>query len=211
MLAMTGRVTMLGISRWTGPGGSYRTVQRLFYTALPWATLFWVFFRQHLYRPDDVYMLAGDEMVISKAGDQTYGLDRFFAGLVSRVVPGLAFFTLALISTQARRSFPVRLEQVVRSEAEKAASRAKTAAKRAPKPAEPRQRGRPKGSKNKATAEVVLSPELRRIQAMLEALLKRMAGLHRGDVPGLGWTLWQSPGLAHGAAVRSASDFQAAL
>ncbi|WP_071593299.1 transposase, partial [Kamptonema formosum] len=28
MLAMTGRVTMLGLSRWAGPGGSYRTVQR---------------------------------------------------------------------------------------------------------------------------------------------------------------------------------------
>jgi putative transposase len=26
MLAMTGRVTMLGISRWTGDGASYRTV-----------------------------------------------------------------------------------------------------------------------------------------------------------------------------------------
>ena len=25
LLAMTGRVTMLGISRWTGQGGSYRT------------------------------------------------------------------------------------------------------------------------------------------------------------------------------------------
>lgn len=30
MLAMTGRVTMLGISRWAGKGGSYRTIQRFF-------------------------------------------------------------------------------------------------------------------------------------------------------------------------------------
>ena len=30
MLAMTGRVTMLGISRWAGEGGSYRTIQRFF-------------------------------------------------------------------------------------------------------------------------------------------------------------------------------------
>jgi putative transposase len=177
ILAMTGRVTMLGISRWAGQGGSYRTVQRFFYTALPWATLFWAFFRQHLYRPADVYLLAGDEVVLSKAGEATYGLDRFFAGLLSRVVPGLAFFTLALISTQTRRSSPVCLEQVVRSEAEKTASRAKAAAKRAAKPAELRKRGRPKGSKNKASAEVVLSPELLRIQAMLEGQLKRMAGL----------------------------------
>ena len=176
ILAMTGRVTMLGISRWAGQGGSYRTVQRFFYTTLPWAMMFWVFFRQHLYRPNDIYILAGDEVVVSKVGDCTHGLDRFFAGLQSRVIPGLAFFTLALVSIQQRRSFPVRIEQVVRSEAEKAASQAKRAAKQAPKPVAPRPRGRPKGSKNKVVAEVVLSPELRRIKAMLEAQLKLIAG-----------------------------------
>ena len=56
MLAMTGRVTMLGISRWTEKGGSYRTVQRFFHTVIPWATLFWLFFHQHLYRSEDVYL-----------------------------------------------------------------------------------------------------------------------------------------------------------
>lgn len=30
MLAMSGRVTMLGISRWTGSGGSYRTMPLIF-------------------------------------------------------------------------------------------------------------------------------------------------------------------------------------
>ena len=39
MLAMTGRVTMLGISRWAGAGGSYRTIQRFFHTAIPWADI----------------------------------------------------------------------------------------------------------------------------------------------------------------------------
>ena len=90
MLAMTGRVTMLGISRWAGQGGSYRTVQRFFYTALPWAMLFWVFFRQHLHRPDAVYILAGDEVVVSKAGHHTHELDRFFAGVYGRVIPSTA-------------------------------------------------------------------------------------------------------------------------
>jgi putative transposase len=46
LLVMTGRITMLGLSRWAGKGGSYRTVQRFFSTVIPWATLFWVFFRQ---------------------------------------------------------------------------------------------------------------------------------------------------------------------
>ncbi len=39
MLAMTGRVTMLGISRWTEEGGSYRTIQRMFNTRINWAHL----------------------------------------------------------------------------------------------------------------------------------------------------------------------------
>jgi hypothetical protein len=167
---------MLGISRWAGRGGSYRTVQRLFASTLPWATLFWVFFRQHLQRPDDVYLLAGDEVVVRKAGARTHGLDRFFAGVYGRVIPGVAFFSLALISSHERRAFPVRIEQIVRSEAEKAASRAKAAAKRAPKAVAPRKAGRPKGSQNKTTADVSLSPELLRIQAMLRAQLKLMAG-----------------------------------
>src|SRR6266850_4201864 len=91
LLVMTGRVTMLGISRWAGPGGSYRTVQRFFSTVIPWAMLFWVFFRQHVYGPEDVYLLAGDEVVVTKAGKTTDGLDRFFSSLHGQPVPGLAF------------------------------------------------------------------------------------------------------------------------
>src|SRR4030095_9988096 len=132
LLVMTGRVTMLGISRWAGPGGSYRTVQRFFSQALPWAMLFWVFFRQQVYRPGEVYLLAGDEVVVTKAGKHTYGLDRFFASLYSKVMPGLSFFALSLVSVQERRSFPIRLEQIIRSDAEKAASRAKAEAKKQP-------------------------------------------------------------------------------
>jgi putative transposase len=38
LLAMTGRVTMLGLSRWAGKGGSYRTIQRFFDTVLAFPT-----------------------------------------------------------------------------------------------------------------------------------------------------------------------------
>jgi putative transposase len=48
MLAMTGRVTMLGISRWADDGGSYRTIQRFYTTAIPWAQVFWQLFRERL-------------------------------------------------------------------------------------------------------------------------------------------------------------------
>jgi hypothetical protein len=30
---------------------------------------------------DDIYLLAGDEVVVSKAGKRSFGLDRFFSSL----------------------------------------------------------------------------------------------------------------------------------
>jgi len=172
LLAITGRVTMLGISRWTGQGASYRTVQRFFSTVIPWANLLWLFFRTHLFDPDDRYLLAGDETIVTKSGKHTPGLDRFFASLYGKPVPGLAFFALSLISTKQRRSFPIALEQVVRSPEEQAAQKAKAA-----KPAIKRKPGRPKGSSTKATPAPELSPELTRIQSLILALLGRIGGV----------------------------------
>ena len=77
LLAMTGRVTMLGLSRWTERGGSYRTVQRWFNTTLGWRQVHWLLIRQHLLGEETEWVLAGDEVVVSKAGKKTHGLDRF--------------------------------------------------------------------------------------------------------------------------------------
>ena len=139
--------------------GQYRTVQRFFATVIPWATLLWVFFRHHVYRPGEGYLLVGDEVVATKAGKHTYGLDRFFASLYGKPVPGLACFTFSLVSTQQRRSFPIRVEQVGRSDAEKAASKAKAAAKQPKAPCDKRRPGRPKGSKNTPQADGPFTPE----------------------------------------------------
>lgn len=172
LLTMTGRVTMLGISRWSATGGSYRTVQRFFSTLIPWTALFWLFFHTHLFESDDVYLLAGDETVVTKSGKHTFGLDRFFASVYSKSVPGLAFFALSLVSTKQRRSFPLSVEQVVRSPEEKAASQAKAAT-----PTTKRKPGCPKGSSNTAKVPLELSPELTRIQKLILALLRRIGGV----------------------------------
>jgi hypothetical protein len=115
VLTMTGRVTMLGISRWADKGGSYRTVQRWFNKVLPWAQMSWLFFRTHLYRPGEVYLVVGDESVISKAGKKTFGLDRFFSSIANKPIPGVSFFTLALVSVSDGVSHPLLTEQVVKS------------------------------------------------------------------------------------------------
>ncbi len=172
MIAMSGRVTMLGISRWAGKGGSYRTVQRFFYTAMPWAMMFWQFFRQHLFNPEDVYLLAGDECIVPKSGKKTFGLDRFFSSLYGRPVPGLAFFALSLISTQERRSYPIQVEQMMRNQTVKAAPTAKAKGKKQhKKKADKRPVGRPKGSKNRDKTQVTLTPELQLIKTMVQKLL----------------------------------------
>lgn len=180
MLAMNGRVTMLGISRWTGKGGSYRTVQRFFYTVISWPVLFWVFFRHHCLDPTDTYLLAGDESVVTKSGKKTHGLDRFFSSLYGKPVRGLSFFVLSLISLKERRSYPIQVEQIIRTEDEKAAAQAKKISKKTSKSknkAKKGKPGRPKGSKNKGKTAVTLNSELLRIQAMIAKQLKLIGSI----------------------------------
>jgi len=188
MLVTTGRVTMLGLSRWTDKGGSYgcavrnhyRTIQRFYHTVLPWAEMMWALFVKWIWKPVDEYILAGDEVVASKAGKETYGLDRFFSSLEQRPIPGLSFFTFSLVNVRERQSYPVQTTQVVKSAEEKAASKAKAQAKKARKTAEKKKPGRPKGSKDRNKRGVVLNNgcavrnhnELLRIQKALRALLE---------------------------------------
>ena len=88
LLAMPGRVSMLNISRWTSEGGSYRTVQRFFNTVIPWGSVYWVFFRTYLLDRESTYILAGDETTVSKSGESTYGLSRFFSSVYGKTLPG---------------------------------------------------------------------------------------------------------------------------
>jgi hypothetical protein len=171
MLVISGRLTLLGLSRWTEKGGSYRTIQRLYHRVLPWTAIHWLFFRKRFLKPDDEYIIAGDEVVVSKAGTQTYGLDRFFSGVEQQVIPSLSFFTLALVNVRDAQSSPLQVTQTVKSVEEKAAGKAKAAAKKVRPTGEKKKPGRPKGSPNKAKQTVVLNPELVRIQTALRTLL----------------------------------------
>ena len=166
MIAMTGRVTMLGIARWTEKGGSYRTIQRFFNSSIVWAKVNWFFIQHHLLDPEDVVLIGGDESVATKSGQKTYGLGRFFSSLYGKPVPGLSFFSLSLISVKERTSYLVITEQVVKEEEKPDKKRAGNKVKKQAK-----KRGRPKGSQNKNRREVELTPYLLQIQKMLKSLL----------------------------------------
>jgi putative transposase len=172
MLAMSGRITMKGISRWAGKGGSYRTVQRFFYHPHNWPTMMWLFFHTHCFSSQETYAIAGDEVVTTKSGKKTYGVDWFFSSLANRPVKGLAFFALSLVGLNERQSFPLRIEQILKSEEDN-----KTRPKAKSKPKKKGKRGRPKGSKNKDKTQYVLSSELFRLKGMLSALLNTINGL----------------------------------
>ena len=78
ILTMTGRVTMLGISRWTDNGGSYRTIQRFFATELAWMELLVKFFETHIFDLCGEWILAGDATTVTKSGTETHGVGYFF-------------------------------------------------------------------------------------------------------------------------------------
>jgi len=123
-------------------------------------------------KQDDEYVIFGDEVVVSKAGKKTYGVDYFFSGLQQQVIPSLSLFVLSLANTKEERSYPMQVTQIVKTAEEKATSKAKAEAKKIKKPSEKRKPGRPKGSKNKEKQAPELNPELLRIQAALKSLLK---------------------------------------
>jgi len=166
MLISNGRITMLELSRWTEKGGSYRTIQRLYHTPLLWLQIQWIFFMSQLHKPNAEYIAAGDEVVFGKAGKETYGLGRFFAGLQNRVIPGLSFFVFSVINVKERQSYPIQAVQMIK-EKEQNKKKAKNKAVKIEK----RPVGRPKGSRNQKSAKPTLSPELLRIQPVLQAFL----------------------------------------
>ena len=166
MLAISGRVTMKGLSRWSGPGGSYRTIQRLFTTSMHWCQLNWLLIRHHLLEVTDVILMSGDHVVVTKSGKTTYGLDRFFSSLYGKAVPGLCFLSLSLLSVKRRTSYPVVTEQVEKP--------CETSGHTPPKKQTGGARGRPKGSKNQHRREVTLSPSLCFIQAHIKRLLEQI-------------------------------------
>ncbi|VAW31367.1 COG3385: FOG: Transposase and inactivated derivatives [hydrothermal vent metagenome] len=117
MLAMAGHITMRGISRWTEEGGSYRTIQRLFNMKIDWSQLMVTFVAIWFADVEDIFLLVGDETVVTKAGKQTHGLDRFFSSIFGRPVKGLAFLAFSLVSVKRREAYPIRMEQLSKEKA----------------------------------------------------------------------------------------------
>ncbi|MGB5686669.1 MAG: transposase [Candidatus Electrothrix sp.] len=164
LLMMTGRVTMLGISRWAETGGSYRTIQRFFAKDICWPSLNWSIIKASFGDSPGVVLFAGDATTVTKSGKTTFGLGRFFSSIYSRPVPGTAFQCLSLLNVEKRKSWPILTEQILpKPKQEKSNPQKKKKKKRG--------KGRPKGSKNKNRRDVKLNTEMTQVQNMLRQAL----------------------------------------
>lgn len=167
VLCIPDRVTMLSVARWSERGGSYRTIQRWYHTPLEWAALLWAVIQTHLLEPEGEYLLAGDEVVISKAGKATHGRGRFYSSLAKHSINSVSFMTVSLIDVRARRSYPLQVEQ----------REPPVAVEKPDVPAVKRPRGRPKGSKNHAKPAPQLTSDLTLLQRMVRGIKTRIAPL----------------------------------
>jgi len=109
---------MLGMSRWSEKGGSYRTITRFFHSTIDWGAINWQFIKKHLLSKGGVYLLAGDEVVVSKSGKKSYGLERFYSSIQNRPIKSLAFLNLSLIDVEKRVAYPLTTEQIIKENAE---------------------------------------------------------------------------------------------
>ena len=172
LLAMTGRITMRGISRWSAKGGSYRTIQRFFSSNLPWERLNWAIAKTVLTKSESEseIIIAGDGTTVLKSGKETFGLGKFFSSIYSRTVTALGFQTLSLLDTAKGKSWPIIVEQIMPRAKEEKQSHGKEKKHQ-------QGRGRPKGSKNKNQRQVKLNAEMKQVQNMLLKLIKMLEGL----------------------------------
>lgn len=170
--AMTGRLTRGGRARWAGNGGRARPGPRCCSTVSPWARLVGVGCRQPGPRAAHVSLLAGAAGVVTKAGQHPDGRARVCARRYGTPGPGGSCLALARVSGQARRSFPRRVEPVVRRDAAQAASQANKPPPPAPAQGRP---GRPTGRQNQDQAAVTLPPAVVRSPRRLDAVRPRIA------------------------------------
>jgi putative transposase len=162
---------MRGLSRWSERGGSYRTLQRFYQTPLSWAKLHWTLVKTHLVGSSGPYLLAGDEVVVSKAGQKTHGVGTFYSSLAKRPIRSISFLTLALIDVEKRQSYPLQTEQLFPKSAQPDSPQPDS-----PQPPPKRGPGRPKGRKSYEKPDPTLSSLMQTLQAMLKATTARIGG-----------------------------------
>ena len=137
---MRGRITMLGISRWS-ERYSYKTIERFFDKKIDWLGLKWEIIKRVIGKE---VILVADETTVSKAGKSTYGVGYFYSGLQNRAINSIQFLSFSLIDVESRRAYPLFSKQLKKKKKKENEKKSKGEV------------GRPKGSKNKNSSKIRL-------------------------------------------------------
>lgn len=187
-----GGVTMKNISRWTGKGCSYRTIQRFFSFSTDWLALNILLFQIAYFEPasKERYILAFDETVEDKAGKKTYGINWFFSSIAGKLIRSISNHVVSVVDTEKEESFVLTHEQTVKppkKQKRKTYSKPKSSKKSKTK-ANKKPVGRAKGSKNKQNvkSEGLLYSSFEKLLKLVLPLLRAIVGMNIGYVVGDG-------------------------
>ena len=133
----------------------------------------WVLFQSKLVKNRGVILIAGDATVVTKSGKSTHGLGKFYASICNRAVPAISFQCLSLISVNTRKSWPIMIEQMIPKAKRANVSPVTVSPKRG--------KGRPKGSKNKNTSDLVLNAEMTQVKRMLSSVIPIISNTIKPD------------------------------
>jgi len=156
---MSGRVTMLGISRWNDVI-SYKTIERFFDKKLNWLSINYQLIKSKLGKN---VILVADESTISKSGKATYNLGYFYSGLHNKAIKGIQILSFALVDVDSRRSYPILTKQL-----EQFKKKIKIETKNS-------KAGRPKGSKNKNSADIEFEGLFNIVSLSLKTIIKALS------------------------------------
>lgn len=167
ILTSRGRITMLGLSRWSN-NISYQTINRFFSSSIDWDKISWALIKKY-FKNNGVWLLVADEVIVSKSGKKTYGVGYYFSSLQNRVIKSIAFLNLSLVSVETEKAYSILTEQIIKNDSDGCSKDKSSNSKKSKKKS--KTRGRPKGSKNKNKADVKLSPYLKFVQTAILRVL----------------------------------------
>jgi len=170
ILTARGRITMLGLSRWSS-NISYQTINRFFHSSIDWDKINWTLIKKYL-KNGGVWLLVGDEVVVSKSGKKTYGLGYYFSSLQNQVIKSIAFLNLSLVSVETGKAYSILTKQIIKTNSDGCPKKKFSSNKKSKKIGKKsKTRGRKKGSKNKNKADVELSAYLLFVQTAILRVL----------------------------------------
>ncbi|OWY23351.1 IS4 family transposase, partial [Sphingobacteriales bacterium UPWRP_1] len=79
----------------------------------PWVSIRVKLFLKWVYKEQNRYILAIDEVVEGKSRDKTHGLSKFWSSIQKRPISGICFFCATIIAVGNRKPYPMAIEQVV--------------------------------------------------------------------------------------------------